>query len=56
MTVKGIANSLWMVAEAVVFLIFLAVSIQRDFAGFLVVVLCIGCFMAYRWYVRLARP
>jgi hypothetical protein len=56
MQIKGIANKLWMAAEAAVFLIFLAVSIQRDFAGFLVVMFCICCFVAYRWYVRSARP
>jgi hypothetical protein len=42
MQIKGIANKLWMAAEAAVFLIFLAVSIQRDFAGFLVVMFCIA--------------
>jgi hypothetical protein len=56
MQIKGNANILWKVAEAAVCLICLAVSIQRDFAGFLIVVFCICCFVAYRWYVRSARP
>jgi hypothetical protein len=56
MTIKGTVEKLWVAAEAAVFLIFLAVSIQRDFASFLVVVFCVCCFVAYRWYLRSARP
>jgi hypothetical protein len=48
MQIKGIADKLWNAAEAAVCLICLLVSIQRDFAGFLIVVFCICCFVAYR--------
>ena len=56
MQIKGIADKLWMAAEVALFLLWLAVSIQRDFAFVLVVVFCTCCFVAYRWYVRSARP
>jgi hypothetical protein len=56
MQIKGIADKLWMAAEVALFLLCLAASTQRDFAFFLVVVFCIYCFVAYRWYVRSARP
>ena len=56
MQIKGIAGKLWMAAEVALFLLCLAVWIQRDFAGFLVVLFCVCCFVAYRRYVRSARP
>jgi hypothetical protein len=56
MQIKGIAEKLWMAAEAALYLLCLVVWIQRDFTGFLVVVFCICCFVAYRWYLRSARP
>jgi hypothetical protein len=56
MQIKGIADKLWNAAEAALCLLCLVVSIQRDFASFLIVAFCIGCFVAYRWYLRLARP
>jgi hypothetical protein len=54
MEIKKPSDKLWAAAEVLLGLFCLSASMQRDFSGFLVVVICICCVLVamgvHRWW------